>query len=127
MGDLMSHQIAAKHGHSRISTFPKQSSFLSARSNALLINKHLPGRSRIVFLLQQEAVPLAIVSALLLTTLTLGWIVLHSLSAGTRGLEIRVNWTAIVALGVPLVIVAFLLVWLVVRVAQWQSPHDTVS
>jgi len=39
-------------------------------------------------------------------------------------MEIRLNWTAIFALGVPLVLLAFLLVWLFLRLARWQIPHD---
>ena len=39
-------------------------------------------------------------------------------------MEIRLNWTAICALGVPLVTLAFLLVWLFLRLARWQISHD---
>ena len=74
---------------------------------------------------QRRTAPLAIVGGLLSTAAILGWLVLRSLSTG--GLEIRLNWTAIIALGVPLVGLAFLLVWLFIRVALWQNPHDTVS
>jgi hypothetical protein len=41
------------------------------------------------------------------------------------GLEIKLNWTAILALGVPLVALTFLLVWLFLRVALRQTAHDT--
>ena len=125
--DLMSCQLATKQRHTRIGAFPLRSSFLSARFNALLINTILISRSRIVFFLTREAVPLAIVGALLISITTLGWLVLRSVSDGTGKVDIRLNWTAIFALSVPLVALAFLLVWLFVRVAQWQKPHDTVS
>jgi len=39
-------------------------------------------------------------------------------------MEIRLNWAAIFALGVPLASLAFLLVWLFFRLARWQIPHD---
>ena len=39
-------------------------------------------------------------------------------------MEIRLNWTAIFALGAPLASLAFLLVWLFLRLARWQIPHD---
>ena len=68
--------------------------------------------------------PLAIFGALLLTVGTSGWLVLRNLFAGTGGLRIRLNWTAVIALGVPFVALAFLLVGLFIWVALGQSPRD---
>ena len=97
------------------------------RSDAIVVHKALPCRSRRAHVLQRTIAPLAISTALLLTVATSGWLVLRNMSTGTGALEIRLNWTAIFALGVPLVGFAFLLVWLFIRVALSQNPHDTVS
>ena len=42
-------------------------------------------------------------------------------------MEITLNWTAILALGVPLFALAFLLVWLFLRIARWRIPRDKTS
>jgi len=94
----------------------------ATRSHATASNEALSCRSRIAYVLRRNTAPLAIVSGLLLTVATSGWLVLRSLSTGTGGLEIRVNWTAIVALGMPLVGLAFWLVRFFIRVALWQTP-----
>ena len=72
---------------------------------------------------------LAIFSVLLFIVATSGWLVLHGVPAGSGGVQsgaqIRLNWTAILALGVPLAALAFLVVWLFSLVALWQNPRDT--
>jgi len=93
-----------------------------ARSTVVVIDQAPPRRHPITYALQTAV--LAIFSALLMTIGASGWLVLRNLSAGTGGLRIRLNWTAIVALGVPFVALAFLLVWLFVWVAVRQNPRD---
>jgi hypothetical protein len=62
---------------------------------------------------------------MLFTLTTVGWLVLRSLSTGAGGLEITLNWTAIVALGVPLVALTFLLVRFFLSVAFRHADYDT--
>jgi hypothetical protein len=124
----MSQQLARERGHEKTSMV-SVTPVLPVRSSAIVINKAaLPRRSRIASILKREIAPLAIVTVLLLSVTSLGWLVLRSLSVGTGGMEVRLNWTAIVVLGMPLVGLAFLLVSLFIRVAFWQTPHtDTGS
>jgi len=68
---------------------------------------------------------LSIFSVLLFMVVTTGGFMIHSISAGSSGLRMRLNWTAILALGVPLAALAFLVVWLFSLVALWQNPQDT--
>jgi len=77
------------------------------------------------YVLKRGTAPVAI-SAVLFTIATAGWLVLGSLSTGAGGLEITLNWKAIVALGVPLVALTLLLVGLFRSVALWQAEprHD---
>jgi len=98
-----------------------------ARSTALAIDHAPSRRSPITYVLQLRTAPLAIFSALLLTVATSGWLVLRTLSAGIGGLRIRLNWTAIIALGVPFVALGFLLVWLFVCVTLGQNARDTAQ
>lgn len=89
---------------------------------------HAPShRSPLTCVPQPRTAALAISSALLLTVATSGWFMLRSVSAGTGGLHIRLNWTAIVALGAPFVALAFLLAWLFVWVALREDSRDTTQ
>jgi hypothetical protein len=76
------------------------------------------------YVLKRGTAPVAI-GAVLFAITTAGWFVLRSLSTGAGGLEITLNWKAIVALGVPLVALTLLLVGLFLSVALWQADHDT--
>ena len=98
-----------------------------ANSNTGVIDGATAGHSRINSVLQRESTALVIFVAFLLVLATSGWLVLHSLSAGTAGLRIRLNWTAIIALGVPFTALAFLLVCLFFQVALWQKSHDKLN
>ena len=98
-----------------------------AHSSARVLDRAAADHSRINSVLQRESTSLAIFTVFLLILATFGWLLLHSLSAGTAGLRIRLNWTAIIALGVPFIALAFSLVCLFVHVALWQKPHDNLN
>ena len=49
------------------------------------------------------------------------------MACAAGGLEIRPNWLAIAAFGVPLVSLAFLLVWLFLRFAVLEAAPDATS
>ena len=122
----MKQQLARKRGLAKTS-MASVTPFVPVRSNTIVINK-AGRRSRIASILKRQIAPLAIVSVLLLSVTFLGWLVLRSLSVGTGGMEVRLNWTAIVVLGMPLVGLAYLLARLFIRVAFRQTPHtDTGS
>ena len=98
-----------------------------AQPSARVLDGAAADQSRVNSALQRESTSLAIFIALLLILATSGWLLLHSLSAGTAGVRIRLNWTAIIALGVPFIALAFLLVCLFVHVALRQKPHDQLN
>ena len=58
------------------------------------------------------AAAVASVGVALFILSTAGWLVLRDLSSGAAGIKITLNWTSIVAFGVPFVALTFLILWL---------------
>ena len=95
-----------------------------ASSPQLVVDEAPRSRSGIDYAVHRMLAPLAIAGLLLLLVASSVSFVLWSVSSGTQGLQMKLNWPAILALGAPLIPLAFLLVYLFVRLAFEKAPHD---
>ncbi len=77
--------------------------------------------------LRQAQLAFAIVLLIFCALLTSGWLLLQTSSLGAMRSRMMLNWAAICAFGLPLLPVAFLILWLLLRVVYWQDdshPND---
>ena len=74
------------------------------------MNHHI--RSCNANVLRRGAAAAATVGVAIFILSTAGWLVLRDLSSGAAGIKITLNWTSIVAFGVPFVALTFLILWL---------------